>query len=168
MRQAAWRLVSSLVCVSVLAAGAGSGAAGTPLRSPNLLRNTAFLGQFSENVYRFGGARYFDVLGFHYFAGNSAYDFGWQVHYLREIMCRYGECKPIWDTEWGCGGAQPWNALVGGERFEAAFETKYVALSVLHDTVPVGHFDSLMDERVPLPRAVALALIPSICMSPPS
>jgi hypothetical protein len=116
-------------------------------------------GQFSENVYRFGGAPWFDILGFHYFAGNSPYDFGYQVHYLREIMRRHGESKPIWDTEWGCGGAQPWDALVGGETFQAAFATKYIALAAMHGTVPAGHFDPVTGPHGPLPRAVALAVI---------
>lgn len=119
-------------------------------------------GQFSDSVYQFGGGSYFDILGFHYFAGNSPYDFGYQVHYLREIMRRHGEQRPIWDTEWGCGGAQPWDALIGGERFQAAFETKYITLATMHGVEPAGHFDGITGEHGPLPRAVALAVITSV------
>jgi len=119
-------------------------------------------GQFSENAYQFGGAPYFDILGSHYLSANSPYDFGYQVHYLREIMRRYGESKPIWDTEWGCGGAQPWDAVLGGETFQAAFETKFITQAAMHDVVPAGHFDRITGEHGPLPRTVALAVITSV------
>jgi len=123
-----------------------------------VLGGALHLGQFTEDVYRFGGRDYFDIVGFHYFSGNSIHDFGEQVKSLREIMARYGDDKPIWDTEFGCGGAQPWDAITGGSLFTAAFETKYVALSTMYNTVPCGHFMSLSSPQGAPPHAVAFAL----------
>ena len=129
--------------------------------------------EFIEEVYRLGGARYFDILAVHPYSHPDEPEgrMDVQLEKLREIMARYGdEGKPVWITEMGwpthtpnVGGFGLLSGALKVARPEKSSWNVVFAACVADDATPLAGIGDALLAALPPGSSVAVCTPQETC-----